>query len=123
MTLVSFVNTKRSVKCDLTVEQGVDVDIPITIYDSTGVERNFSTYTGQMQLRAYQDSDTILLELSSANGKITTGDGKITLHFAHADLVGVDWRDAEYDLKMISALGKEERLMEGHFTIDPEVTR
>jgi hypothetical protein len=123
VTVVSFINTKRSVKCDLVVEQGVDIDIPITVFDETGTEINYASYTGLMRIRPYPDADEILLELSSANNKITTGDGKITLHFTHNDLSGVTWMNGEYDLKMTSALDKRSRVMEGHFQIDPEVTR
>lgn len=123
MPVVTYINTKKSVHVDLVVEQGVDIDIPITALDDAGVERDFSTYTAQMQIREYIDADTTLWELSTANGRITTGDGKITLHFANTDFDGVDWRDGEYDLEATSALGKKERIMEGHFQIDPQVTR
>lgn len=123
MTVVTFVGTKRAVKFDLTVEQGTDLDFPITVLDEADVERNFASYTARMQIRAVKDSDTVLWEMTTANGKITTGDGKITLHFLNTDFVGVDWTDGEYDLEVVSALSRVERILEGHFHIDTEVTR
>ena len=105
------------------MEQGTDLDFPITVLDEADVERNFASYTARMQIRAVKDSDTVLWEMTTANGKITTGDGKITLHFLNTDFVGVDWIDGEYDLEVVSALSKVERILEGHFHIDTEVTR
>lgn len=123
MTVVTFVSAKRAVKFDLTVEQGTDLDFPITVLDEAEAERNFASYTARMQVRPTKGSDTILWEMTTANGKITTGDGKITLHFLNTDFVSVDWVDGEYDLEVISALSKVERIIEGHFHIDGEVTR
>lgn len=120
---VDYINTLRAQKVDLAIEQGSDIDVPITAFDELGVERNFTGYTAVMQIRAYTDSPDVLLEMSTANGKITTTDGKVTLHFVRADFESVTWRDGEYDLEVTSPLNKRDRLMKGHFMIDPEVTR
>jgi hypothetical protein len=123
VTVVDFVNTKRSTTVDLVVEQGVDLDVPIIVATDEGEVRDFSSYTAAMQVRPYIESSDVLFELTTENDRISVDLLGITLHFANADFVGVDWLDGEYDLEVTSSTGKKERLMEGHFTIDPEVTR
>lgn len=120
---VDYINTKLAENVDLEIEQGTDRVIPITAFDGLGVQRNFAGYTAVMQIRAYVDSPDILFEMSTANGKIDTSDGKVNLIFARADFTGIEWRDGDYDLEVTSPADKRDRLMEGHFTIDPEVTR
>lgn len=123
LVAVDYVNTLRAQRVDLVIEQGSDLDVPISAFDEAGDERDFTNYTAVLHVREFIDSSDTLFEMSTTIGNITTDDGKVTLHFARADFEGVDWRDGEYDLEVTSQLGKRERLMKGHFRIDPEVTR
>jgi hypothetical protein len=118
MPVVSFVDTKRAVKIDLTAEAGTDLEVPITIQDL-----NVTGYTAKLQVRKYKDADEVLFEMSTENGKIETTSGTVKLIFAQADFVGATWDAGVYDLEITSSASKCTRIMEGNFYIDPEVTR
>lgn len=118
MPVTSFEEPKRAVIQDLTIEQGVDLDFPITI---TGL--NVNGYTAKLQVRPYEDSSDVLFEMSTENDKISTVDGTVKLIFAAADLQGVTWLAGVYDIKVTSSGGKSTRIMEGKFYVDLETTR
>jgi hypothetical protein len=118
MPVLSFTETKRAVRQDLAVEQGTDLDFPITIESLSVIG-----YTAELHVRAYVDSPDVLFEMSTTNGKISTTDGTVKLIFAEADFQGATWDSGVYDLEIVSPAGKKSRIMEGNFYIDPEVTR
>lgn len=121
-SVVSFTDPRRAVELDLTLEEDSDLDFPITLQNADGTDRLVTNWTAQLQVREYRDSDVILLELSTDNGKIVTSDGKITLKFAKTDIAG-SWRSGVYDLKITSPASKTEWVMYGDFKITPMVTR
>lgn len=121
--VVSLVGTKRAVLYNMVVEQGTDLEFPITLVDADGAQENVSGWTAALHVRKYTESEVILHEMTTENTKITTSTGKVVLIFAQADFVNVTWRNGVYDLEITSPTGKRERLMQGTFTIDPEVTR
>lgn len=121
--VVSLVDTKRAVLYNMVIEQGSDLDFPITLVDDDGVEESVAGYTAAMQVRSYTEHPDILHELTTENSRITTDTGKVVLKFSNSDFVNATWRNGVYDLEIISPSGKRERLMEGTFTISLEVTR
>lgn len=120
---MSLVDTKRAVLYNMVIEQGTDLDFPITLVDEDGVEQSMVGYAAVMQVRAYTESSDILHELTTENSRITTDTGKVVLKFANDDFTAATWRHGVYDLEIISPSSKRERLMEGTFTISPEVSR
>lgn len=120
MPIESFSGTTRAVQRDLQIEQGVDLNIPITI-----TNLNVTGYSAQLQVRAYVDSSDVLFEMSTDNGKIDTTDGTVKLKFDSADFEGASWSSGVYDLKVTSPAPNSNptRIMKGNFYIDPEVTR
>jgi|SRR5688572_8930036 len=119
----SFVDTKRAVLYDLIIEKGTDLSLPINLVDEDGAAISVSGYTAKLQVRAYRDSDTVLFEMSTENNKIVTTSGSVVLEFAQTDFDGAEWASGMYDLEIQNLLGKRERIMQGTFSIDPEVTR
>jgi hypothetical protein len=119
MPVISLEDSKRAVLFDITIEQGTDLDLPITIQDI-----NPSGYWGMLQVRAYKESPEVLFEMSTDAGTIVCS-STVTLKFAAADFVGATWRDGWYDLKLKTpgATPKATRVMEGNFYIDLENTR
>jgi hypothetical protein len=107
------------------IEQGATLRKPIVWKDSTNAVVNLTGYTAKMQVRRSAASDEVLLELSSANGKIaiTPLQGKVELIFSAATTEAVDWRRGKYDLELTSADGTVTRLIEGEITVSREVTR
>lgn len=118
MPVTSFVDTKVAVRQDLTIEQGTDLDVPITI---EGL--NVTGYTAKLQVRTAIVNGDLLYEMSTENGKISTADGTVKLMFDAPDFEGISWRVGYYDLKITSGTGKPTRIMEGKFYVDPEVTQ
>ncbi len=85
---------------------------------------NLGSSTARMQIRSSHSSPTIILELTTGNGRITLGaGGQITLSITAADTANLPAGRYVYDLEMISTGGLVTRLLEGNVKITPEVTR
>lgn len=107
------------------LEQGTSLVKSVVWKDSAGVAVNLTGYSARMQVRESIDSDTVLLELSTANGTIslTESQGKVTLVFSPEDTSGEDWTRGKYDLELTSSSGFVTRLLKGKITLSKEVTR
>jgi hypothetical protein len=85
---------------------------------------NTAGFSAKCQFRSSHASSTIVMELSTANTRISmTNAGVITLSLTAALTAGIPATRYVYDLEMISAGGVVTRLLEGHVTVTPEVTR
>jgi hypothetical protein len=86
---------------------------------------NLTGYTARAQLREKLDSETVLLDLTTENGRIVLGGaaGTITLQVTAAVTAAMTWRSAVFDLEMVAGDGKIRRLISGTATVSPEVTR
>ncbi len=82
-------------------------------------------YTARMQIRPEVSSQEVLLELTTANGRIVLDNvaKAITMQVTAMDTAGIDWDEGVYDLELESAGGKVELLSFGNVTIVYEVTR
>jgi hypothetical protein len=91
----------------------------------SGSAVNLTDYTARMQARASVTSATVVLDLTTANGKITLGGtaGTITLTLSAAETAAVTQQSLAYDLELVSAGGVVTRLVEGQIVLTPEVTR
>lgn len=107
------------------VEQGTTLIKPIVWRDSSGNPVNLTGYSAKMQARSSVTSDEVLLELSTANGKIVIVplEGKLTLTMSPAVTSAMTWRRARYDLEITAGDGNVTRLIEGEITVSREVTR
>lgn len=123
MSISSIVGPKLAVRVDLVIEQGTDLDMPITLTDSSDTPVSVIGYTAALRVRPFVSSDNILHEMTTENNKITTSSGKVVLVFRKADFAAAVWRSGIYDLKITSPGDVTERIIEGQFIIDPEVTR
>lgn len=91
--------------------------IPVAV-DLTGC-------TARMQIRPSINSSTVLLELTTVNGRITLGGltGSIRLNLSAAETAAINWDAAFYDLELVFPNGFVKRLLQGKVTISKEVTR
>lgn len=107
------------------IEQGATLLKPIVWKDSTGAAVNLTGYTARMQVRQNASAEEVLLELSTANSKIsiTPLTGTITMIFSAATTAAIDWKRGKYDLELISPDGTVTRLIEGEITVSREITR
>lgn len=67
---------------------------------STNLPINLGTYSAHMQVRAAPYDTIVLLDFSTANGKITLGGaaGTISVKFLPADTTATTWSKGVYDL-------------------------
>jgi hypothetical protein len=91
----------------------------------SGSPVNLTSYTARMQARTSHISGTVVLDLTTANGKITLGGtaGTITLSLTAAETAAITQSSLAYDLELVSVGGEVTRLVEGQIILTPEVTR
>lgn len=82
-------------------------------------------FTGVMHVRSKQPSEEVVIELSTANGRITLGgtNGAIALFIDSTDTAALKKGKYVYDLKLISAGSITTRFIQGKMEIDAQVTR
>lgn len=124
MPLVSTSET-RAVPLDLYIQQGTDFTHVISLQNSDGSPLSIFGYTARMQVRENVPSPSILLELSTSNGKLVNGgaNGQLTLTLTNVETSAIVWRSGVYDLELTSPGGIITRVMEGNVTVGLEVTR
>lgn len=92
--------------------------------DPTYLPWNLTGYTARMQVRRTIDSSTTLISLTTENGRISLGgaSGVIELNISAADTATIT-SSGVYDLEIIASNGVVSRILQGDFTLSPEVTR
>jgi hypothetical protein len=87
--------------------------------------RSLVGYSASMQVRPSVESSTVVFDLSTGNGKISINstDASITLTISAAETASAIPGMYVYDLKIIDASTKAERLLEGQFEVTAAVTR
>lgn len=92
--------------------------------DPTYLLWDFTGYTARMQVRRTVDSSTILISLTTENSRITLGGvtGMVELFITSDDTSAIT-SSGVYDLEIIASDGIVSRLIQGDFTVVPEVTR
>lgn len=105
-------------------DQGSTLDRTLTWKDSDGVLINLTGYTARMQVRATFESTTTVLSLTTENGGITLGGalGTIQIIASATATAAIDPRIYVYDLELVNGTTVY-RLVQGSFTVRPEVTR
>lgn len=86
---------------------------------------DFSNYTARMQIRRTVESTTFMIELTTENGGITFTNptqGELMLDMTAAQTAALT-SDGVYDLEIVASNGEVFRLIQGNFTLNPEVTR
>lgn len=106
------------------IDQGADFTKVITLRDSSGSPVNLTGFTARMHVRRDVDASSILVELSTQNGRIALGGaaGTITLTLSAATTAGIS-RSGVYDIEIVSSGGQVSRVLRGDFVVDREVTR
>lgn len=112
----------------ITIEQGATFRHSLALKAGAGASApalNLTGYSARMQLRADYSAQDVLLELSTANGRITITPltGLLDLLISAADTALLDFNKALYDLEVESANGEVTRILQGVVTLSKEVTR
>lgn len=109
---------------DITCDQGATFSRVITWKNSNGTPIDLTNYTARMQVRANYPATTTVLNLTTENGGITLGGaaGTITLAATATATAAISADQYVYDLELITG-AQVTRVVEGTFTVTPEVTR
>lgn len=113
-------------KHDIIIEQGATFRRVITWKDSAGNPINLSGYSAKMQVRERLRDSDVVLECSTANGRITLGGSAGTITVVAQDEVTTtlpEMPKGVYDLELTSSGGEVTRLLRGSVEIIGEVTR
>jgi hypothetical protein len=101
---------------NITIPQGTDQTLPFTIagYDLT-------TYTAKLQARTQYGAATAFITLTNGSG-ITLGNGSFSIAFTSTQTNTFPLGKWVYDLEITSSGGQVTRLIQGSFTVTPQVT-
>lgn len=113
---------------NLVIERYATFKVQLQVKTQAGestVPEDITGYVPRMQVRATPDANEVLLDLTTANGRITVVDaptGMLRLSIAAADTANLSWTAGVYDLVLVA--GEEiRRLLQGEVTVSPGVTR
>ena len=109
---------------NIVADQGATFTRNLHWFDSAGDPVNLTDYTARMQVRQRYVSTSTVLSLTSASG-ITLGgsSGTIVVTASATTMAGISSGEYVYDLEMVASNGVVTRLVQGTFTVRPEVTR
>ena len=110
---------------DILADQGATFSRNIHWYKANGDPEDLTDYSARMQVLQRYVSTSTVLSLTSPSGGISLGGGSgaITLTVSASTMAGVTAGDYVYDLEMVASNGVVTRLLQGSFTVRPEVTR
>lgn len=108
---------------NITAPQGATFDRQFTLTIG-GTAVNLNGYHAAMQVRETYESATPIISLTNGTG-ITLGGtaGTILVEISATTMGSAEAAQYVYDLELRSGSGLITRLLEGDFTITPEVTR
>ena len=89
----------------------------------TGQLIDWTGHTARMKARPSKASDTVLLDMTTGNGKIIIDGTYIRLLLTASDTAALTFATAVYDLELVSGDGIVYRVIEGILTLNKEVTR
>jgi hypothetical protein len=115
-----------STNYSIQIEQGATFALNITWKDSSGTPVDITGFTARMQVRRSVSAATVEVELNTENGRIDLGGAAGTIGLSiPADVTAAlsGWRNAVYDLELVSTTGVVKRLLSGAVELIPEVTR
>jgi hypothetical protein len=113
---------------DFECEQGSTFRHVINYADANDVAINLANYKARMQVRYARSGEAdLVVQLNETNGRAVVTDaaaGEITLIIDSAATAALVGGNYYYDLEIYSADNPPavERLLEGRFLVDPEVT-
>lgn len=109
---------------NIEIEEGMHYTIPLTYRDeTTNLPVNVTGYSAELEIRLTFGDPSILLTLSTGNGRIILGGvgGAIDINFLPADTdqsqLYTSWTRAAYDLVVTDTFGKKKKILKGFVTI------
>lgn len=111
-------------KYNIKLDQGADYGLSITYKDPSGNAMNLVGQTARMYVRATYTTPTKIIQLTTENGMISIdgANGIINLSISAANTANLVATNSVYDLEIVDG-NNVTRLIEGKFTVTPEVTK
>lgn len=108
----------------IVIEEGATFNLPVAV-KANGDPLNLTGYTAQMQVRSSVDDEAVIVEASTANGRIviTGGTGVINITIPANVTSTLSFASAVYDLKATSPAGVVTFYLRGPATFSKAVTR
>lgn len=112
-------------RLDIVIDQGGKFFRNIAVKNNDGTVKDLTGYSGRMQFRSSPSSAIILLEASTANGRISINSpgGIVTVNIGADVTAPLTWTAAVYDLEVFTVDPAEViRILEGSASLSLEVT-
>jgi hypothetical protein len=111
------------VSVNATIDDNSDTQFTFVIRDAADDPVDLSGYSAIMQLRPYIGSSRVYDELTSDNGRLMLRTSSVDVIFPVAVTLQYTFKEAVYDLILVSPNGRQTRTVQGKITIDKGVTR
>jgi hypothetical protein len=112
---------------NIVADQGSTLSRVIYYRDPAKKPIQFNGYSARMQVRPNQNSETVLLELTTENERIDLGatDGSIALYVDDAIMAEIPEGIYVYDLELLAPSSDiyVYKILQGNFAVRSEVTR
>ena len=104
-------------------EQGSTFERVIEVTNNDDSIKNLDGVTGRMQVRTSLEASSALIEFTTSNGKMSINGelGTITLSLSAAETASLT-QSGVYDLELVDGSGEVDRLIEGNFNLEQNVT-
>lgn len=111
-------------KYNIVADQGATFTRTVYWKDVNGNPIDLTDYSARMQVRAKYTSTTPTLSLvSPTNISLGGGSGSVIVVVSATTMAAVTAGEYVYDLEMVASNNVVTRLLQGTFTVRPEVTR
>ena len=112
-------------KLNIVIEQGATFNPVLTYEDENAAPIDLTGYDARMQIRSSKTATSFIHELTVLNSGIVLGGaaGTTTLFISDTDTAAFTFKQAVYDLELISSGGIVTRLLEGNVTLRTETTK
>ena len=110
---------------NMVCDQGSTFSLTFTIRTDGTPWNLVGNYTARMQVRSFLNADTVLIELTTANSRISFSAGGVTtLTLTATETTGLIAGRHTYDLEFVqTSTSVVTRVLEGKFVVRGEVTR
>jgi hypothetical protein len=110
---------------DMFCEQGATFKSTLSWQDESESPVDLTGYLARMQVRPSVKSTDLVVELTTENSRIVLypETGRIELSLSAGLTETLPAKKCVYDLELVAPSGEVTRLLQGAFTVSPEVTR
>lgn len=105
---------------NLYIDQGADFSTTLSLTDSNGDVLNLTGYSAVGQMRKTYGSSTVAATFTIA---LVAGTGQVTLTLTDTITAALTSGRYVYDVLITDSSGDKTRILEGHATVTPSVSR